>query len=152
VVVASIVAWGASAAAATLPGLTSESTAPPKVKPRQIIYSGDGSAFLAGAKKVSRHSFGSLKWSSWTKTGAIGSGGSWFNDCKPDCAAGTFHGYAVKLQASSPKVIAGKDVFTRLKVTYTGKKPGFVHHKTQTWTLRHTVTSAGTAFFWNFPS
>jgi hypothetical protein len=151
VAIALILAVGAASAAAALPGLPSEATAPPKVKPKVLIYSGDGSAFFAGPKKLS-HSFGSLKWSSWTSTGASGSGANWLNNCKPSCAGGKFTGYAVTLVASSPKVIGGKDVFTRLKVTYTGKMPSFVHHKTQTWTLKHSASSAGTLFFWNFPT
>jgi hypothetical protein len=149
--VALIAGSAASAAAAALPGLTSLSTAPPKVKPREIIYSGDGSGLFAGPKKLS-HSFGSLKWSSWTATGATGSGANWLNNCKPDCAGGTYHGYPVKLQASRPQVIGGEDVFTRLKVTYTGKKPGFVHRRTQTWKLGHSASSGGTFFVWKFPS
>jgi hypothetical protein len=142
-----IVATGAASAAAALPGLPSEATAPAKVKPKELVYTGDGSGLFAGAKKLS-HSFGSLKWSSWTTTAATGSGANWLNNCKPSCAGGKYTAYPVKLAASRPKVIAGKDVFTRLTVTYTGKKPGFVHQKTQTWKLTHT----GNAFFWNFPS
>jgi hypothetical protein len=137
----------ASAATSGLPGLTSQSTGKPQVKPKEIIYSGDGSALFAGTSKISHH----ISWSSWTATGASGSGAQWLNNCKPSCAGGKFSSYPVKLQASRPEVIAGHDVFTRLKVTYTGKRPKGAP-KTKTGKLSHENTSVGEAFFWNgFP-
>jgi hypothetical protein len=145
-----IVASGASAALAALPGVTSEASAPPKVKPKTIIYTGDGSALFAGATAVSKTNFGSLHWSKWNKQKAVGSGGNWLNDCKPNCAAGHFHGFPVTLQLTQPKVIAGKDVFTRMLVTYTSKLPPHAV-KSTTWKLTHTTSHAGTLFFWKWP-
>src|SRR6202035_97882 len=91
-----------------------------KAKPASITYSGDGSAFFAGAE-MSNHRDKPLKWSSWTATGGQGSGFNWLNNCKPNCAAGTFHAFPVKLHAYRPKHLGGALIFTRIKVTYTGK-------------------------------
>jgi opacity protein-like surface antigen len=146
VTVAVLAASGASAAMAAVPGVTSEGTASPKVKPKTIIYSGDGSAFFAGSQKVSKTNFGSLQWSKWNSTKALGSGGNWLNDCKPHCFNGKFHGYPVTLKLTRPRTVEGFNVFTRLLVTYTGKVP-MSTPKSQTWKLGH----SGKAFFWHFP-
>jgi hypothetical protein len=147
VAVALIAATGASAALAALPGVTSEGPLAPKVKPKSIIYTGDGSGFFAGAQRVSKTNLGSLHWSKWNKKKAIGSGGNWLNDCKPDCAKGTFHGYPVTLKLTQPKLIKSRSVFTQMLVTYTGKLPAHAV-KTSTWKLAH----SGKLYFWKYPS
>ena len=146
VAVAVLFAIGASAALAALPGVTSEGTAAPKVKPTTIVYTGDGNALFAGAQAVSKTNFGSIQWSKWNKKKAAGSGGNWLNDCKPDCARGKFHGYPVTLSLSRPRTVVGKRVFTRMTVTYTQNLPPHAI-KTTTWKLRH----SGKAFFWKYP-
>lgn len=146
VAVAGLAASGASAAMAALPGVTSEGSAPPKVKPATIVYTGDGSALFAGATKVSKTNFGSLHWSKWNKKKAVGSGANWLNDCKPNCAGGKFHSYPVKLTLTTPKVVAGKHIFTKMTVTYTKNLPP--HAIT---TTAWKVTHSGTLFFWKFP-
>lgn len=138
----------ASAATAHLPGLTQEGTAKPKVRPTLIVYTGDGSGYFAGPRKLGHSNYGHLSWSNWTKTRASGSGANWVNNCKPSCAQGTYTGYPVKLQASTPKRVEGYLLFTRLKVTYTGKRPAFAHDRTQTWKLGNTKKF----FYWKFPS
>jgi hypothetical protein len=147
VTVALFAASGASAALAAVPGVTGEGPAAPKVRPRQIGYTADGSGFFAGAQKVSKTNFGSIHWSQWNKKKALGSGGNWLNDCKPYCAAGHFHGYPVTLKLTTPKVVAGKHVFTKMIVTYTNTLPSHAV-KTTTWTLKHNKTF----FFWKFPA
>ena len=137
----------ASAALAAVPGVTSEGTAAPTVKPTGIIYSGDGSAFFAGAQKVSKTNFGSITWSKWNSKKALGSGGNWLNDCKPDCARGKFHGYPVTLKLTRPRKVEGFHVFTRMVVTYTQNVPSHAT-KTTTWQLTH----SGKAFFWKYPT
>lgn len=146
-IVAAIATWGASAALAALPGVTSEGSAPPKVKPRTIIYTGDGSGFFAGAHRVSKTNFGSLHWSKWNKKKALGSGGNWLNDCKPSCARGKFLGYPVTLKLTRPRRVEGKHVFTRMTVTYTQNLPSHAI-KTTTWKLTH----SGKLFSWKYPS
>jgi hypothetical protein len=63
------------------------------------------------------------------------------------CAAGKFHGYAVTLKLTSPKKVEGLDVFTRMEVTSTGKRPSHAP-KSQTWKLGHSKKF----FFWKFPA
>jgi opacity protein-like surface antigen len=150
VAVALMAASGASAALAALPGVTSEASAPPKVKPKTIVYTGDGSEFFAGAQSVSKSNFGSIHWSKWTRKKALGSGGNWLNDCKPNCAKGKFHGYPVTLKLTQPKKVAGHNVFTRMTVTYTQNLPPHAV-KTTTWKLTHSTSKSGTLFFWKFP-
>src|SRR5438105_13848585 len=140
-------ASGATAALAALPGVTAEGAAAPKVKPKTIIYTGDGSGLFAGAQAVSKTDFGSIHWSKWNHKRALGSGGNWLDDCKPDCARGKYHGYPVTLSLSRPRTVAGKDVFTRMVVTYTQNLPSHAV-KTTTWKLSH----SGKSFFWKFPA
>lgn len=145
VAVAVFAASGASAALAAVPGVISEGTAPPKVKPKQIVY-GMGELF-AGSKRVSKTDLGSIHWSKWSKKKAVGSGGNWLDNCKPNCAQGKFQGYPVKLTLTTPKVVSGKHIFTRMTVTYTQNLPAHAT-KTTIWKVHH----SGTAFFWRPPA
>lgn len=61
-------------------------------RPSEIIVAcGDGNA------RVVR-----LRWSQWTSARALGVGTWQQNDCKPYCAAGTFHDYPVRLALDQP--------------------------------------------------
>jgi opacity protein-like surface antigen len=148
VVVALVAAAGASAAMAAAPGVISEGTAPPKVKPKQIVY-GMGELFAA-AQRVSKTNLGNIHWSKWNKTKAVGSGGNWLDNCKPNCAKGKSLGYPVTLTLTRPKMVAGEHIFTRMTVTYTQNLPAHAA-KTTTWKVTHSTSHAGTLFFWKFP-
>jgi hypothetical protein len=105
------------ASAAGLPGLlTNTGGRPFVVRPAQVIYTGDGSGVLGGfTGKGPLRRFGALRWSSWGRHQALGSGAVWLDDCIPNCAKGTFHPYAVRVHAFAPS--AGH--FTRLTLRYT---------------------------------
>lgn len=116
------------------------------IKPSNIVYTGDGTGALAGAAIGHRRRprWRSLHWSSWTTTDAHGSGKDWVDNCKPDCAGGTFTGYEVRIHLYRPKYEHGHEVFTRMTLTFPGRRPRFQRHRT--WTLR-VVFSRGT-FGW----
>lgn len=63
-----------------------------------------------------------LTWSSWNSTSATGAGVYYWNDCKPDCAAGTNHTSKATVELKRPKVQKGEKVFTRVVVKYTDEK------------------------------
>ncbi|QHC32914.1 MULTISPECIES: hypothetical protein [unclassified Streptomyces] len=91
------------------------------VRPTDFILAcGDGNSRLKG-----------LNWTSWGAGGATGTGTNWVNDCKPYCAAGTFHPYPVVIRLSGGtqwKKHPSFDRFTQLTVTYSGARPqGFQH-------------------------
>ena len=102
---------------------------------------------LAGQKK-SANKDAPLSWTSWTANSAQGSGFNWIDNCKPNCAAGTFHSYAVSLKLWRPRPEIHRLVFTRMTVTYTGKLPPHTSSKNQEWK----VTTHGKAYIWVFPS
>jgi hypothetical protein len=106
----------------------------PVVKPTEIIYSGDGSEFFAG-NRVGAHKIGKLHWTVWNGSEGLGTGYQWINNCSPSCANGKFTQYPVTLKAYRPKHESKYYIFTRLKVTYTGKK--FGPHKTFTWAVSY---------------
>ena len=116
-----------------------------KAKPASIVYTGDGSAFLAGGPK-SNHRAKPLNWSSWTATAGTGSGFNWVNNCNPNCAGGTFHRFAVKLDAYRPRKVGGHLIFSRLRVTFTGKAPKH-SSSSEVWKVVH--QSGG--YFYAFP-
>jgi hypothetical protein len=116
-----------------------------KIRPSTIDYD-MGSAFLAGSRRPN-HKAGPLNWSSWTAPGGRGSGFNWLDNCKPNCASGKFHLFPVKLHFWRASRVHGHRIFTRLTVTYTGKRPAFVHHKTSTWKV---VFNSG-GYFYNTP-
>lgn len=105
------------------------------VRPHMIGLSGDGSTFLAGARQHGRQSStnpgwaGHITWSSWTMTQAVGAGGEWHDNCRPDCAGGTYYVHPAKLRAYAPQ----NGHYTRLweRVRYHGK------WSTSIWKLVH---------------
>jgi hypothetical protein len=90
-------------------------------KPKLIIVScGDASNYVA-----------KLKWSSWTKVRATGSGVDEVNSCEPNCASGHEIGTAAKVALSDPKRCKGQEhrVFDRMKLSFVGEQGP---HSTQT--------------------
>ena len=87
-----------------------------QVRPASILSTGDGSAILGGFDGTGAAHPGHLKWQSWTATGATGSGADWIDDCKPNCANGTFKAHPVKVAAFRPE----DGHFTRLTLSYHG--------------------------------
>ncbi len=123
VATAAVAALSASALAqGTLPTLLGNSLKGPSkllVRPAQIIYTGDGSGILGGFDGGKGKGFGHLTWTRWTTGSAFGHGADWIDDCRPDCADGTFSAHAASLNAFAPR--GGH--FTRLTVrsSYRGK-------------------------------
>lgn len=113
-----------------------------KVRPSSIDY-GMGQAFLAGTRTGNTNK--PLSWTSWTASSGRGSGLNWLDNCKPNCAAGTYHSYPVKLKVWQPATVSGHLIFTRMTVTYTGKRPPRVAHATQVWKVKHNKN----VFFWS---
>jgi hypothetical protein len=148
---AAAVAVAAVPALAATPGLIT-STGPasatsPQARPGAIFYTGDGSGFLSGRGHSVRHA-GHIAWTSYGSTQAVGQAGNWINNCTPNCAAGDFTSYPVTLRAFKPAVVGGRDIFTRLQVTYTGTRPSFVKSMSQTWTVQYRKG----IYVWNFPT
>ena len=97
-----------------------------QIKPRLITYTGDGTGFFAGFGKAGhRPKIGRLRWSEWTPTVGLSTGGDWFDNCTPACANGLRTAYQVRLKAYRPEVMHGYNVFTRLAVRYTHRLPPY---------------------------
>jgi hypothetical protein len=67
-----------------------------------------------------------IQWSSWTRREARGRGTALVNDCKPNCASGTFMRYPVRLRAFRPRMTGGcvpGSLFTRLAWRFPQRKP-----------------------------
>ncbi len=128
---------GAAAATAATPQFPAFAGPPskgnPAVKPTEIIYSGDGSEFFAGNRGARKA--GQLHWTTWNGTDGLGTGYQWINNCSPSCANGKFSLYPVTLKAYRPQKESKYYIFTRLKVTYTGKQ--FGPKKSFTWTVSY---------------
>jgi hypothetical protein len=146
-------AVASSASAAALPGVVANGGTVTKgknvlVRPKQIVYTGDASAFLAGPGKAGRRPQpGRLKWSSWTPRAALGSGDDWINNCEPFCAAGTFSQHAVNVKLYRPRTVLRLLVFTRLTLHYTHGPNPFTHKSSSTLKL----VRSGPQLFWNIP-
>jgi hypothetical protein len=83
------------------------------VAPEEIVLAcGDGNFSLEG-----------LRWRGWGKPSASATGVVHVNDCKPYCAAGHFHDYAVTATASRLATCKGRRQYTRLTWRYTGRRP-----------------------------
>lgn len=131
----SVAASAALAATPTMPafyGPASKNN--PVAKPPAIVYSGDGSQFFAGPRRAKKP--GHLHWTTWNSGEGLGSGYQWIDNCNPSCANGKFALYPVSLKVYRPRKESKYYIFTRLKVTYTGKKPD--HQSSFTWKLSYT--------------
>ncbi|MEU2284473.1 hypothetical protein ABZ614_21435 [Streptomyces sp. NPDC013178] len=88
----------------------------PRVEPDAFVLAcGDGNSRLA-----------SLKWDQWSADSARATGVNLLNDCKPYCAAGTFHSYRVVVRLDKPQTWK-KDPqvqrYGRITLEYTGERP-----------------------------
>ena len=116
------VAVAGSALAQGLPTLLGTSPKGPMkllVRPAQIIYTGDGSGILGGFDGGRGKGFGHLRWTKWTTGSALGHGADWIDDCRPDCAEGTFTPHAATVNAFRPR--GGRFTRLTLKTSYRGK-------------------------------
>ena len=115
--------------------------------PARIIYTGDGTGFFAGPGEGGhRPRTQAIKWTQWEARTATGHGADWADNCNPNCAGGSFSAYAVSLRLSSPRVLDGYKVFTRLSAIYTRGRPSYVKDRHETFTLRYEAKGGG--FFW----
>lgn len=74
-----------------------------------------------------------LAWTHWGGVTATATGVASANDCTPNCAAGHFHSYPVRVAATKLTRCRGKDVYLRLNVDYLAKRPAGLH-KLDAWT------------------
>ncbi|ARP68700.1 hypothetical protein LK07_01745 [Streptomyces pluripotens] len=91
------------------------------VRPADFILAcGDGNSRLTG-----------LHWAQWGPREATAIGMNVVNDCKPYCAAGTFHAYPVIVRLDDPmpwKKHPDVQHYTRMSLIYTDARPeGFGH-------------------------
>jgi hypothetical protein len=61
------------------------------IKPKEIGFSGDGGNIVTG-----------IRWKSWTRTGAVGTGTSDIQNCVPNCAQGSQTPVSTKVTFSNP--------------------------------------------------
>jgi hypothetical protein len=88
----------------------------PHVRPADFLLAcGDGNSRLT-----------SLRWSRWDTDSAVAKGHNLVNDCKPYCAAGRFHSYAVVVRLDRPERWANHpDLrhYSRMTLTYPDGRP-----------------------------
>jgi hypothetical protein len=86
------------------------------VRPEDFLLAcGDGNSRLTG-----------LHWDKWSPHGATAVGLNLVNDCKPYCAAGTFHAYPVTIRLDGSKSWKKHPEFqryNRMSLTYLGARP-----------------------------
>ena len=133
-------------AAAPLPRLLAAEFGSFSVRPPQMVMSGDGSDVIGGnAPWVGRNpdpqqlgsQLGHITWTVWTATGATGIGVQWLDNCKPNCAEGTYFPQTVKLAASR----AAAGVYSRLALTFAKGE------RTEHFTLQH-INSGPNGYVW----
>lgn len=88
----------------------------PQVRPADFLLAcGDGNSRLY-----------SLQWSRWDPNSAVATGINVVNDCKPYCAAGTFHPYPVTIRLDHPgpwKKHPQLSHYTRIRLLYAHNRP-----------------------------
>ena len=144
-------AAGASTALAAATPLVAANLSGPGARalaraPKQVVYTEDGSGFLAGRGRSAR-SPGRLRWLATTSSQARASGADWFDNCRPSCATGTFRAYPATLRLYRPAVLGGHLVFTRMTVTYTGARPPYPAAGDGSWTA--SLRYSAHLYFWS---
>lgn len=88
-----------------------------QVRPATIvIYCGDANASLTH-----------LHWNSFGGASATASGSYHVNDCKPNCAAGHFHDYAVRVVVSNARSCPDRhDDYRKATLSFTASRPADV--------------------------
>ncbi len=109
-----VTGWSGSASATAgqkLSLVDAQCLRPGQAKPKEIVMAcADGNA-------LAEH----LHWSSWRRTTARAKGTLRQNDCTPYCAEGTFHNYPADFDLSDMVRAAGREYFTKLTISLTGK-------------------------------
>jgi hypothetical protein len=109
----------------SLPRVPTELNAPTRelaIRPGRIDYTGDGTGILAGADVSTLRS--RLRWSSWTRTRALGQGDNLISHCQASgCLPSQIRSYPIRLEAWRPASLHGARVFTRLTIWYRGARP-----------------------------
>ncbi|MER6999865.1 hypothetical protein [Streptomyces sp. NPDC000410] len=88
----------------------------PQVRPSEfLIACGDGNSGLT-----------EVEWTHWGSKFAVGRGLNFVNDCRPYCAAGTFHSYPVNITLARPEPWEedpDQERYTRMRLVYTDGTP-----------------------------
>jgi len=112
-----LLAVAPAAGAASLPKLATQLPGEElQVRPPIVSYTGDGTGFLGGrnSKPPNHLDRGGIHWLSWGPSSAFGRGWVWINDCRPYCAAGSFHKARATVRATRPR----NGLFTRMTIAY----------------------------------
>ena len=84
-----------------------------RIRPKSIVVACADANFYVG----------NIRWSQWRTTRAVGVGTAHVNDCKPNCAAGSFHTFRVTLRLSHVVgCVPGRREFAR--VEWSGAQSG----------------------------
>lgn len=75
-----------------------------------------------------------LAWTSWGAPSTTAEGSVIANSCTPNCAAGTFHRYPVKVTANRLTRCGSKRIYLRVTLDYSGKRPAG-HPKHEVWSF-----------------
>jgi hypothetical protein len=78
-------------------------------KPHRLNPSVDGSLFIGG-----------MQWTAWDDRHAVGAGVAHVNDCKPDCADGSYTTYRVDVRLARPRELCDSRFFTAFRVRGSG--------------------------------
>ena len=78
-------------------------------KPHRLNPSVDGSLFIGG-----------MQWTAWDDRHAVGAGVAHVNDCKPDCADGSYTSYRVDVRLARPRELCDSRFFTAFRVRGSG--------------------------------
>ena len=78
-------------------------------KPHRLNPSVDGSLFIVG-----------MQWTAWNAREAVGSGVAHVNDCKPNCADGSYTTHQVSVRLARPRELCGSRFFTAFRVRGSG--------------------------------
>lgn len=143
-----------AAAARTLPSVATFLGPPgpqsPQIRPRSIVYTGDGTGSFAGFGRAGhRPKTGRIHWSLWTAHQARGRGADWVDDCTPDCADGLFTAFPVRLRLYRPRHLGAYYVFTRLRGAFLHSLPPGLSKRR--FTMRLTFRPHRGGFSWTFP-
>lgn len=96
-----------------------------QIRPATISYTGDGTGYIGGLHGTGVRHLGRLKWTTYKGREGLGIGLVWLDNCRPDCAQGTFSASRVRVRVSDPA--SGHFRLLTLRYRYHGRR--YVDHR-----------------------
>ncbi len=102
-----------------------------EVRPKHILVSGDGTAWIGGlgyrqSGQQRPSNYGGIRWLRFNRHEALGRGYMWLNNCVPNCGEGSFFHFRARIRASDVRDNRYQHMLVRFR--FHGRKTSDHYH------------------------